>query len=360
MSAAEQAVATEIQSSDRSIRDELLAARDEVEKRSQAEEAPETKATAEEVTESRESRARDDRGRFAPTGTEPVVEQERPAEVTSGEVPAEAVEPPKDNAPASVVAAPPAWSNAAKAKWNELPNEVRAEIAKRESDVHKGFTKMDEERAFGREIQRAISPYEALIRSEGSTPAAAVQALFNTAYVLRTGTPQLKAQALAQVAQQYGVDISALNQPQQQVDPQVATLHQKIAQLEAYATQTQQAQQQYVQQQALQTVEAFKSDPSHPYFEAVQDRMAQLLTSGAAQDLAQAYEISVWERPDLRQQLLAKAQPQQVARQKAEKARTKGVSVRGGAGGYQPPPANPNASVRDDLMAALEEARGRI
>ena len=364
MAAAEQAVATETQSSERSIRDELLAAREEVESRNQAEEAPAAEAPVE-AEESGNGRARDERGRFAPVVAEgePVQpEADQPA-ASATEQPVVPVAAPEAAAP-SVIAAPPAWSNAAKAKWNELPTEIRAEIAKREADVHKGFTKMDEERAFGRELQKVVGPYEPLIRSEGGTPAAAVQDLLNTAYILRTADPQTKARLVAETCQRFGVDLSLLGQAQQQPsDPQVASLQQELAQLHGFMQQQQQSEQARVQQEALQTVEAFKTNPEHPYFDAVQGRMAELLTSGAAKDLSQAYETAVWERPDLRQQLLAKtAQPQtqQVSRQKAERARTKAVSVRGGAGGYQPPPANPNASVREDLMAAMEEARGRI
>jgi len=374
MSAAEQAVATETESSERSIRDELLAARDEIEQRNKAAEGeaePESPVSAkgeetESTAEARAARVRDERGRFAPVADGAVEAPEQPGTVAAPV----AAEPPADKpaeAVPQVIAAPPSWSNTAKAKWNELPTEVRAEIAKREADVHKGFTKMDEERAFGRELQKIMAPYEPLIRSEGGTHATAVQQLLNTAYILRNGDPLTKARVMAETCQRFGVDFSVLGNAQQpqQVDPQVATLQQELAQLKGYISQQQQSEQARIEQDALQTVEAFKSDPAHAYFDAVQGRMAELLTSGVAKDLSQAYETAVWERPDLRQQLLAKqAQPQatgqNVSRLKAEKARTKAVSVRGGAGGVQPTAPNPNASVREDLEAAFREASGRI
>jgi hypothetical protein len=344
---------------ERSIRNELIAARDEVEKRETV--TPEQPATKEVASEPiAEERPRDDHGRFAPK-----VEPEPQPAVAALESAAPPVKEPEPVAPVQTVglAAPPAWSHATKAKWNELPAEVQQEIVKRELDVRKQVARMDDERAFGRELQRVIAPYEPIIRAEGGTPAAAVQDLLNTAYILRTGDPATKARLFAETAQRFGVDLSTLGQ-QQQMDPTVANLQREIAQLKATYQQQQQTEQQRAEQQALQTIEAFKSDPGHPHFDAVQAEMSALITAGAAKDLAQAYDMALWARPDLRQQLIA-AQTANLKtsddkRQKVDKARTKGVSVRGGPGGVTPPAPNPNASVRDDLMAALEEARSRI
>lgn len=368
MAAAEQELATDIQSSERSLRDELLAARDEVEKRTQAEEGDGNEvAAAETEAQAAADRARDERGRFASNKPDAVAGAEAPTEQQQPEVAAQPVPQAQEAArevPAAALAAPNSWSNQAKAKWHEIPPDIRAEIAKRESDVHKGFTKMDEERAYGRELQKVIQPYEPLIRAEGGTPAAAVQDLLNTAYILRTGDPATKARLFAQTAQRFGVDLSQLGQQQQQVAPEVAALHQRIAQLEGSLQQRARVEQERAQQTALQTIQTFKSDPAHPFFDAVQDEMALLLQNNAAADLKEAYDKAVWMRPDLRQQLLAAQTAQQTAtvqqRQKVDKARMKAGSVRGGPGGTQPAAPNPNASVREDLEAAFREAQGRV
>lgn len=92
--------------------------------------------------------------------------------------------------------------------------------------------------------------------------------------------------------------------------------------------------------------------------------MGALMQAGEAKDMEQAYEMAVWARPDLRAQLLAAQTAQQTAaqqtRQRTEKARAKAVSVRGGPGGFTPPTVNPNASVRESLMAAFEEVNSRV
>lgn len=263
-----------------------------------------------------------------------------------------------------LAAAPPAWSNSVKAKWPTLDPEIRAEILKREADVHRGFTKNDEERNFGKEMRQIVAPYEAIIRAAGGTIPGAVADVLNTAYILRTADPQTKAQTIAQVCQQYGIDLKLVAQPQGEVNPQVAALQQEIRQIRAEQTQRQQQERQQLEQQVLNAVETFGQDPKHPHFRAVSAHMGALMQAGEAKDMEQAYEMAVWARPDLRAQLLAAQTAQQTAtqqtRQRTEKARAKAVSVRGGPGGYTPPPVNPNASVRESLMSAIEEVNSRI
>lgn len=338
MSAAESEVATDIQSSDRSVRDELIASFKEVEDRES------------EPTE----RARDDSGKFA--RSEPVEDNaiEPAPEDTRTPIPTEVVP--------SVSPAPSSWSNAAKAKWNALDPELRGEIAKREADVHKGFTKMDEERAFAKEVQKAVQPYEAVIRAAGSTVPQAIQSVLNTAYILRTADPATKARALAQVAQEYGVDLSQLSQSPQ--DPALTATQQRLAQLETQLRQQTQSQQEAAQSEVLSAIQAFSQDPKHPHFQAVQAHMGALMQAQEAKTMDEAYDMAIWARPDLRATLLASQQAEQAAKQqkvqKAQQARTKSTSVRGGPGGYQAPPANPKASVREDLEAAFAESRSRI
>jgi hypothetical protein len=240
---------------------------------------------------------------------------------------------------------------------------VRAEIQKREAEVHRGFTKQDEERTLGREMQRVIQPYEPLIRASGGTPPAAVADLLNTAYILRTADPQTKARTIAQVCQTFGVDMTLLAQPQGQGNPELEQLRQQFAQLQGAMTQQQQAREQEVQTQVLTQVEAFGQDPKHPHFRAVSAHMGALMNAGQAKDMEEAYEMAVWARPDLRTQLLAEqnasSQREAEKRQQAEKARRKAVSVRGGPGGYTPSSKEPQ-TVREALEAAQAEVASRI
>ena len=352
-----------------SVRDDLLAAMKEVGGDDEIAQTP----THEEPKE--DSRTRDESGRFVAKQDKTVDVEGSPPPVKTanhegtGE-PSQAAHPPSGvpgDLPKSgteLAAAPPSWSNAVKAKWPTLDPEVRSEILKREADVHRGFTKNDEERNFGKEMRQVVAPYEAIIRAAGGTIPGAVADVLNTAYILRTADPQTKAHTIAQVCQQYGIDLKLVAQPQGEINPQVAALQQELQRLKGEWTQRQQQERQQLEQQVLNAVESFGQDPKHPHFQAVSAHMGALMQAGEAKDMEQAYEMAVWARPDLRAQLLAAQTAQQTAaqqtRQRTEKARAKAVSVRGGPGGFTPPTVNPNASVRESLMAAFEEVNSRV
>jgi hypothetical protein len=342
---AEQEVATETSSD--SVREAIVASMKEIEER----EAPETESQPPE-------RARDETGKFARAEPEQVVPEPENPEAQPTPPPAASM----PQAPAPIAAAPSSWSNAAKAKWAALDPELRAEIAKREADVHKGFTKMDEERSFAKNMQKAFAPYEAVIRASGVTPEQISAATLNYWYRLRTGDENTRLQTIAQIARENGVDLGRLTNSQpQQIDPTIAALQQELAQLRNHQQQQIQAQQMAEQQQVQSAIEAFGQDPKHRYFNDVQIEMGALMQAGRAKDMEEAYEMAIWARPDLRAQLLAdqQAQLKAAAAEKAKQARAKAVSVRGGPGGT-PQTTNPNSSVREDLEAAFREASGRI
>lgn len=351
-----------------SVRDDIMASIAELEA-----DAPEAQ-TSEHEPES--VRSRDEHGRFSNQSVQsagdrepqPVQRTDAPQSRNAAPDPAREPAAPQGVGPAtapvvqaeSLAAAPASWSNPAKAKWAALDPELRAEINKREADIHKGFTKMDDERHFAKEMQRATAPYEAVIRAAGVTIPQAVEQVLNTAYILRTADPATKLREIQLVCQQYGVDPRMLAQPQQQQNPQVQELQQRLARMESDSAQRQQAEKQQLEQQVLNAVETFGQDPKHPHFKSVSAHMGALMQAGAAKDMDEAYEMAVWARPDLRSQLLAEQNKPQVVRQKTEKARAKAVSVRGGPGGYTAPAQNPNMSVRESLMAAVEEVNSRL
>ena len=103
---------------------------------------------------------------------------------------------------------PSTWSAKGKASFSKLPKHIQDEIIKREADIGKGISMYKQAANYGRSIGEAIKPYEAMIRSENSDPIKTVQSLLNTAYRLRSGTPQQRGQLVMQIAQQYGADLS--------------------------------------------------------------------------------------------------------------------------------------------------------
>jgi len=243
-----------------------------------------------------------------------------------------------------IVPPPNSLSGHLKSKWNELPHDVRQEIAKREADFHKELTKHDEERNFGRQIEKIVTPYVAQIRLEGATVPQAVESLLNMAHLLRVGTPQQKSELLLRTAKAYGVDLrQAMQQAQQPVNPQIDALQRQVQMLNQKLQQDEANKKQQEESSIQGQIEAFKSDPKHPHFETVKAHMAALLKSGLAQDLEDAYGQAVYANPNTRSTLLSPPVPQGDNRQRVaerqvrvDAARKAGSSIKGSPGATAP------------------------
>jgi hypothetical protein len=318
---------------------------------------------------SAESRSRDDRGRFA--GKTDAVDativdssQRAPVAGETGTAQAGNQAAIDQSAQQPAVAPPPNLKPELRAAWDAAPPELRKFIADREAEVHKGFTRMDEERQFGKTMRETISPYAAMIQSEGGDPASAVKALLNTAYILRSGSVQQKVSALQAVAQQYGIPLENVQQlqHQQRVDPNVAALQQQVQQLTQSQQRQQQEREQAEQHHIQSTLDTFAAAPGHEHFEQVKPHMAALLEKNLANDLQDAYDQAVWARPDLRQTVLA-AQQQTAKQAQATQAQARAAAAKQAAGsvpgapGVSMPVGAPDRSLRDELRANLRAAQ---
>ncbi len=321
-------------------------------------------------------RRRDEGGRFTkpeakPTdGKRPVLTmpEKKPAEATgaaaTGATPAQAA-----TAPAPKYKAPDGWTAPMKAKFGELPEEVQAEITRRETEAHQRITANDNERLLGKQFREIAAPYQATLTAEGASIADAFKQFLNTAFILRTGTPAQKAQALQIVAQQFNVPIGGQLQQAPIVDPRLETLQQRIDRIERERqadTQQRQAQEQAV---LASEIEGFRAAPGHDHFEKVQARMGHLLETGLAKDLQDAYDQACYSDPEIRVSILASAQSESEQKRqaelktKADAAKRAAGSVTGAPGGSQPLKPNgadPSRDLRDEIRANLRAAQGRI
>lgn len=256
--------------------------------------------------------------------------------------------------------APTALTGAIKAKWNELPEDVRAEWKKREDDIQAMMTRHDGDLKIGREMKEVITPYMAIIQSEGGTPVGAVRDLLNTAYILRTGSPGQKAQLLHQVAQQYGVD---LNTQPQQVDLNVHYLQTELHQLRQQANPErikEQLQEEMQRDRINSEIQAFAANSKNVHFEAVRTQMGALMGNGQAKDLQEAYDMACWASPTIRASLLQAQDQERKQKQKQEvEAKKKAASsVTGSPGLASPQSREQSKSLEDELREQLQAARG--
>lgn len=248
--------------------------------------------------------------------------------------------------------APSSWSRDVSSKWDDLPAEVKAEIHKRESDYHKGIEPYRQGAAIAQEMQQTIAPYLQNIQASGAHPMQAISHLLGVEHALRNGSPQEKAQKVAEIARDYGIDLQQI-QPLPPIDPQTQALIQQNQQLQQFQQNTLQQQNQAV----MGEIEAFRANPENVHFEAVKDDMAHLLNAGRAGTLQDAYNTAVWMRPDIRQTLVQQqrtdAQKQAAEQKRQARAKTASGSVRGAAN-PKATTLNPDASLRDTLSAAMD------
>lgn len=271
--------------------------------------------------------------------------------------------------------APASWRPEIREHWGQLPEPVRAEIARREVEVQRTLQESAEARKTVDAVMRTIAPYEAFIKAENSNPLQAIDNLMSTAARLRTGTAPELAQMVAGIVQQFGVGrfgngfIEALDQAlagqTPQVDPQQAALeqalNQRLAPVQQMLTQFQQAQlaqQQQVQERAVSEVADFLSKAE--FGEDVREDMADLLETaqrrGQPLSLADAYKKACLMNDSVRaviaQRVKAKGAQQQT--QAAQRARSAAVQVSGAApvGAMRQEPTD----VRSAIEAAIQMA----
>lgn len=307
-------------------------------------------------------RARDEAGKFAKRETLTL----KPKDQVAGEpVPIDSAAqvanpaPVDPNAkPAEAVAPPVEWKGGGKVQWNRLPKEVQAELRA----TYEGLAA---DRAATAPFKELLDSHSQLLINEAGSTQEGMRQLFQLARLSVDNPVGL----IHHIAQTKGIDLRALvggqqapaagNQQQQPTDIQslvAAALKQELAPL----------QQQFQQQQLNQTmssIETFRSDPKHPYFNDVADHMEKLLKSGAAKDLPEAYEQATWANPTIRAQLQQQQSEELVNKQKAEAAaalKARAASLTGSPipGAQALNGSGSNSSALDDVRAAARELAG--
>jgi hypothetical protein len=312
------------------------------------------------------ARTRDESGRFAAagaqaddTGAAGTSDQAAPQAADQGAA-APAADQQQAAAPTADIPAPHSWTNEAKAKWNEVPVDVRRYIAEREDQMHRAIAHNDKDRDLGRVMSQTLQPHMETMRAIGVSPDQAVSGLLNVDAVLRKGTPQQKLEMVHEIMRSYQIPLEQVmqHQPLPQ-DPRLQALQQQMQAMQQQFQQGQQQQQQTLEERAAQAeIEASKANM--PHLEAVRGQMAQLLTNGLAATLQDAYDQAVWANPQTRQALLAQQTAAASKAARVASARNAGSSISGAPGGVVAVQPATNRSLREELQANFGAANSRI
>jgi len=293
---------------------------------------------------------RDDKGRFASRATqvESPATQSEPAE-----------EPVWSKPPAS-------WKKDYHDVWMTADPKMREYAWQREEQMRKGVEPLLSKAQFADAMNQALEPYLPTIQGLGLKPEQAVAALAQADYTLRTAPPDQRYQYLVNLAAQYGINLNATGQagqqPQTTVDPLVWQLQNELNNVRGEVMGWKQQQEMAENQTLLSEINSFADKAEH--FEEARPTMIQLLQSGVAETLEDAYDKAIRLNEDLFNRVQSARQAEVAAKQAQEKnraakaARAAAVSVRGSTPGTN---TAPKAHSRRALLEeAFDESSARL
>lgn len=275
--------------------------------------------------------------------------------------------------PAPVVA-PRTWRPEAAAAWETLPQAVKDEVLKREEDMFRGLEGYKEAAAKGKAFGDVFAPFAQILQQAGADQVALTKEFLNAHMTFTMGAPAQKQALLDKILD--GYDLRGFVAPTTAdpnapfVAPEVQALQKdlkavqsQLADQRAAAQREAQSQQAQIRAKMEAEVAAFEADPANIHFKDVMGMIPQLLQSGLAKGLKDAYEQAVMLNPLTREKELARrtaeasAKAEQEAKAKAEAARAAAAAnVRTKA--KQASGTAPLGSIDDTLKAAYARMSG--
>jgi len=225
---------------------------------------------------------------------------------------------------------PASWKKDYHEAWTTADPKLKEYAWKREEEMKAGVQPLLSKAQFADQMQQAIEPYMQNIRGLGIEAPQAVKALMEADNVLRHGSPQQKQAYFAQLAQQYGINMGEVQiQP---TDPNFYAIQNELAQVRGEVLNWKQQQEAAQNQALLNEISEFQTKAE--YFEEARPTMIQLLNSGVAKDLDDAYQKAIRLDNDLftkhqqASQGQADAAKREASNKAAKAARAAAVSVK--------------------------------
>jgi hypothetical protein len=285
-------------------------------------------------------------------------------EPEDAEAPA-SVEAPESEAPEQTAAAPAprqppkSWAKEKHELWSKLPADAQDYYELREKQMLDGIEQYKGDAGYAKQLRDVISPYKAVLASQGVSETEAVQYLLNAHYRLTQGTPEERAAAYRQIGVDLGLEQADETAP---LDPALKQLQQELHQVKSTLTAQQQAEYNKHKAQADAETNTFASDPANLYFNEVAQDMLPFVKAGAS--LKDAYDKAVWANPITREKEIARRQTDDAAKLKertkneAETARkAMNTNVRGAQ--TQKAPTDPKGSMEDTMRDTLKKIKDR-
>lgn len=284
------------------------------------------------------------------------------AEKPAAETPAEEAAPETPVTP-EAKPAPRTWRPEAAAAWATLPPTVQDEVIKREEEIFRGIEQYKTDATFGKGVQQAIAPYQAMLQQFNVAPQQAVSQLLAVQQTLINGTPEQKKQLVEGVIRTYGITLDPAGEAPY-IDPQVAALQQKLQALESNQQRANADKEAEVRNGLRKELDAFATDPAHSYFDEVAEDIGALLRGGGAKDLKDAYEKAIWANPVTRAKEQARVNAESIAKAQKESEERAAAAKKASSGNVRSNAKTvsstaPLGSIDDTLAATLRSIKER-
>lgn len=299
-----------------------------------------------------------------PTGEEGATPQTNTSEEAKGGDQQSPVEGADGTEP---LAAPSTWSKEAAADWKDIKPHIQAEILKREQDIFAGLEQYKTRAEIGDRYEGVIAEFKPILEAEQIDPVEMFGNFAANHYLLSRGTEDQKIAVATNLIAHYGIDLSQVQSRLANIPPvnlEVEALKAEIAELRSGVTTITAEKQAQVRNQFAAQVEAFASDPAHPYFEEVSEDIATFLKSGVCTTLEEAYDKAVYANPVTRQKEIDRLTTEKVtSAQEQEKTRAdKKARLKSSNVNTIPKSANgtvPVGTMDDTLQATLAAIQAR-
>jgi len=229
---------------------------------------------------------------------------------------------------------PSSWKRDYHEVWQTADPRLQEYAHKREEEMRAGIEPLRSKAQFADQMNEAMQPYMNTIQGLGIDAPRAVRALMEADNILRHSAPDQKRAYLANLARSYGINLGQID-PQSQggpVDPNYYAVQNELNNVRGEIANFKQQQEQAENQSLLGEINVFANKAE--YFEEARPVMIQLLQSGVAGTLEEAYEKAIRLNDDIfsqtqqRSQAETAAQKSSLANRAAKAAKAAAVSVK--------------------------------
>ena len=274
---------------------------------------------------------------------------------------------------ADLAKAPASWSPAAREGWDELPEAVRAQVTKREGQITAALENGKEHRKAGERFNTIAQQYAQVIAAEGVTdPLTGFEEMMKSLSTLRMGSPEQKAQKIAQFIKGYGIPIATLDDvlsgqmpagAPDPDDPVAKMVNERLKPVDDLLNRVTAAERQRnyeANQKAIEEVTAFKA--ANEFYTDVQNDMADLVEMaekrGYVMPLEEAYTKACAANPEISKILAERAENERLmnAGQTLQQKQHAASSIAGKRGGGDAPRGD--LSLSEQLAEAWDSQVG--